>query len=195
MKKAEYILLGFSLVSIVINFMLIPGGELLTLLSLLALSMFYMFFSFMLFNDMRLKDLSDKTIMSELSIWRIMGSILSGVALSCAIIGLLFNLQQYPGAYIMSYFGWAGLLIAVTLAAIRYTQTKSTFYKRFLPRAISFFFLMFFIILMPRETLFKIKYRNHPDYVKAHMELIEDPDNEALWEKEGEERKKAHGID
>jgi len=195
MKKTEYILLGFALVSIVINFMLIPGGGILILLSLGTLSMFYMFFSFLLFSELSLRGLSDKASMGKLSIGKTIGSVLSGIVLSFSVIGLLFYIQRYPGATIFLYMGWAGLFIAVSVAAIKYTQTKATFYKRFLLRAISFFLIVFLIILLPKGTIFKIMYRNHPDYVRAHEELMEDPNNKELQEKAGEERKKAHGIE
>lgn len=85
--KTEKIVLVIFLIAVVLKFFHIPGGGLLSVLSLLPLSFCYCFLGFYFFCD--------KTIKQQ----NLLFSIISGIFLSLVPIGILFKIQWWTGGY------------------------------------------------------------------------------------------------
>ena len=190
MKKGEIIIATLSLIALGLNLLLIPGGGVLTVLTLSTLSMLYMNLSFALFNGIRLRNIFKKDSYKGISTMRIIGAVGTGLALSMTIIGLLFKFQSWPGASLNLGAGLVGLLIATVIGTIKYFRNKSDFYTKIFKRIAVFGGLGLILMLTPKTTWVEIKYRNQPTYVDALKKAMAAPDNKELWDKVEVERQK-----
>ena len=190
MKKGEIIIATLSLIALGLNLLLIPGGGVLTVLTLSTLSMLYMNLSFALFNGIRLRNIFKKDSYKGISTMRIIGAVGTGLALSMTIIGLLFKFQSWPGASLNLGAGLVGLLIATVIGTIKYFRNKSDFYTKIFKRIAVFGGLGLILMLIPKTTWVEIKYRNQPTYVDALKKAMAAPDNKELWDKVEVERQK-----
>ncbi len=190
MKKAEIILGTVAIVSLIINLLNVAGGGVLTVLSLSTVSTFYIYLSFALFNNIRLRKTFKKGSYKGISKMRIVGAILTGVALSFTTVGLLFKFQSWPGASFNLGFGLFGLLIGLIVGLIKYQKTKSDYYTKIFKRIAIYGGLGLILMILPRETWLEIRNRNHPEYIEAVKKAWADPENQKLWDKVDEEREK-----
>ncbi len=121
---------------------------------------------------------------------RIVGAILTGLALSMTTAGLLFKFQSWPGAIMNLAIGLLGLAIALIIGTIKYSKTKSNYYTRIFKRIAVYGGLGLILLILPKRTWLELKYRNQPDYVDAVKKAMADPDNQELWDKVNEEHEK-----
>ena len=190
MKKVEIILGTIAIIALLLNLLNIKGGGVLIVLSLSTISILYMYLSFALFNDIRLRNIFKKESYKGISRMRIVGAVLTGLALSITIIGLLFKFQSWPNASINLGFGLFGLLIGLVVGLIKYKRTKSDYYTRIFKRIAIYGGLGLILMILPRETWLEIRNRNHPEYIEAVKKAWADPENQELWDKVDEERQK-----
>jgi hypothetical protein len=190
MKKAEIIIATLSIIALGLNLLLIPGGGVLTVLTLSTLSILYMYLSFALFNDIRLRNIFKKDSYTGVSTKRIVGAVGTGFALSALTVGLVFKFQSWPGADFHLGAGLLGLLIVTVIGLIKYSKNKSDFYPRIFKRVAIFGGLGLILMLTPKTSWVELKYRNHPEYVGALKKAMADPDNKVLWDNVETERKK-----
>ena len=167
MKKTEIILGAIAIIALTIQLLNLPGGGILTVLTLSTVSTMYMFLSFALFNDIRLRKIFKKDSYKGISTTRILGAILTGLALSITTIGLLFKFQSWPWASFPLRFGLFGLLIGLIVGLIKYQRTKSDYYTKIFKRIAIYGGLGLILMILPRETWSEIRNRNHPEYIEA----------------------------
>lgn len=190
MKKTEIIIGTLSIIALGLNLLLIPGGGVLTVLTLSTLSTIYFYFSFALFNDIRFREIFKKDSYENISRWRIIGAIGTGFALSATTAGLMFKFQSWPGADFNLGAGLVGLLIVTIIGLIKYSRNKSNYYTRIFKRAAIFGGLGLILMLTPKTSWIELKYRNHPEYIDALKKAMADPDNKELWDNVETERQK-----
>lgn len=190
MKKTEIIIGTLSIIALGLNLLLIPGGGVLTVLTLSTLSTIYFYFSFALFNDIRFRKIFKKDSYENISRWRIIGAIGTGFALSATTAGLMFKFQSWPGADFNLGAGLVGLLIVTIIGLIKYSRNKSNYYTRIFKRAAIFGGLGLILMLTPKTSWIELKYRNHPEYIDALKKAMADPDNKELWDNVETERQK-----
>lgn len=188
MKKFEIIIATLSIIALGLNLLLIPGGGVLTVLTLSTLSGLYMYLSFALFNEIRLRNIFKKDSFKGISTMRIVGAVGTGLALSVMTAGLMFKFQSWPGADFNLGAGLFGLLLVTVIGLIKYSKTKSDFYTRIFKRAAIFGGLGLILMLTPKTSWVELKYRNHPEYVDALKKAMADPDNNELWDNVETER-------
>jgi hypothetical protein len=190
MKKAEITLLVLTLIGIVCNLLLVPGGVVFTLISLFLYSSIYFYFGFAFFNGISLRKLFKPQSYQGISALRIVGAIATGFSLSMVLIGILFKLLSWPGAFINMAFGLACTLVVIIISLIKYYNQKSVYYQRILIRCFALFFVGLFLISLPKYAIVSFKYRNHQNYLNAFIAFNNNPDNEELHQKLDEERMK-----
>ncbi len=190
MKKAEIIFTTLSIIALGLNLLLIPGGGVLTVLTLSILSMIYFYLGFALFNDIRLRKIFKKDSYKEISSLRILGAVGVGLALSMTTIGLMFKFQSWPGADFNLGAGLLGLLIVTIIGLIKYSKNKSDFYTRIFKRVTILGGLGLILMFTPKTSWVELKYRNHPEYVDAFKKAMADPENKELWDNVETERQK-----
>lgn len=138
MKKAEIILIIVAMLGVILSFIPVPGGNILTILSITFLACLYFYFGFALFNGIRLRDIFKKSSYQGISALRIIGAIVTGIAISMAIVGMEFRIMRWPGASIMLMVGGLGLCLLLITALIKYFSAKAPFYLNILKRAVPY---------------------------------------------------------
>lgn len=194
MKKTERILALTTLIALIFKLLHWTGGEILLVISLSALSFLY-YFSFALFNDIRFRDIFNKSSYTGISAKRIIGTIGLGFSLSLIMIGSLFKIQLWPGANIQLANGLVLTGIIFLIAFIFYSRNKTAFYKNIFLRIaiIGGFGLLLF--MTPNNTLIDIYYPNHPEYREAFKKAIANPQDKNLWDEVDRLREERHKND
>ncbi len=190
MKKIELVFVILSLVSIVLNLLLIPFGNLFLLVTFSFLALFYMNFSFAFFNGIQLRNIFKKEAYKDTNALRIIGAIGTGIALSQTIIGLIFKFNEWPGAFVMMSVGLSGLTVVTIVGLIQFLKNKIDYYRLIFKRIALFGGLTFLLLLLPSSLIFEFKYRNYPDFIHARKQSIDNPGNKELYDKAEAERRK-----
>ena len=180
MKTLEKILGLVGIIALILKLGLLPGSSLLIVVSLTVLGCIYFLFGFALFNGIRLRAILKTDSYKGLSLARVIGSIGLGMGLAAICIGMLFKLQHWPGGDSNIAAGLGVTLIILIIASIKFIQSRSDYYKYIYPRILIIGSLGLFFALLPELTIIKIQYRNHPDYIKAYEDYLENPQDEEL---------------
>ncbi|MCK5847025.1 MAG: hypothetical protein KAG84_06275 [Bacteroidales bacterium] len=136
MKRLEKILGLLSLLSLIALIIEVPGGLLLSIVTMLFLSFIYYPFGFAFFNDILLRKIFKKDAYKGVSTWKIVGSIAVGISLSSALMGILFKINHWPGADFNLYVGLVTMLLILIISVYKYLNTKSAFYLRIIKRVL-----------------------------------------------------------
>ncbi len=191
MKLTEKILVGLTIIAILLKCFFVPGAGPLFVLVQTSLSILYFAFGFALFNGIRLRHIFKSSAYSGISVMKIVGAALMGIALSMASVGFVFKIQMWPGAQVMLLSSIFPTFIILIIVFIKYIVSKSKFYLHALIRCTIFSILAIVLLLINELTLVKMEFQNHPDYIKAFEEYQKDPSSEELYRKLEEERARA----
>ncbi len=190
MKKAELISGAVALISIVLSSLLIPLSDVLLVLSFTLLAVIYGYLSFALFNNIPLKRIFKKSSYKGISAMRIVGAILTGLALSSTLVGILFTMMSFPGAFPNLVLGIVGLTIALIVGLVKYSKSKSEYYTNIFKRITLIGSIGLILLILPSGLWQDLKYRDYPALLEAMKEARAHPENPDLWEKVQEERDK-----
>lgn len=108
-------------------------------------------------------------------------TVLSGIFLFAALVGILFKLMYWPFCSEMIFAGGAGLAIISIL--IHYYFSKNSpeelvgYYKKMLIRTSVMSFICFVFLSIPVSTFIGIQYRHDPEHVRLMSRWMENPDN------------------
>ena len=119
--KTEKVFVFFIVTGLLLTFFHIPGGKVMSILSLSILSFMYFPFGFYFLSD---EKIDNKTVAF---------SIASGLLLSTLVIGTLFNAMHWPGARFMLVFGLLSCTPIAVISYLKYSKPKEekmvTYYK------------------------------------------------------------------
>ena len=175
MKLLEKILSILILIAFILNLILVPFSGVLLTIFLLILALIYYPFGFVFFNNIRLRNIFKKESYKDITVLHIIGAIGIGMALSDICIGILFKIQGYPMANLLLTVGLISALIILIIGLIKYLKSKSSYYS-FIFKRIAIIGLVGLLFLFISDlALVKIRFRNHPDYVKAYQEYTANP--------------------
>ena len=182
MKKAEIILAILALIGILLSVLHIPGGNILTVLTMTILSMVYFCLSFALLNGLGFRGMIKNDNYKAISALRMVGAVLSGIVFSIAIIGILFRWMMWPGAGAMLLVSIPGFLIMLIIVLIKYFTKKELFYRNMLIRIVIIGIPL--LILFANSSLVRnIRYSDNPELLQAIEEAEQNPEDESLWRK------------
>lgn len=190
LKKIELYLTAISIAAFVLNLFLVPGSSILLVLSLSTLSMLYLYFSFALLNNVGLRAVFQQKALKGVNIFKILGAILVGGAISIALIGVLFKLMHWPMANLLILVALPFILISGAVYLFLFKKNKETYYKSILIRIWLIGSLIFILFILPKDLILDFKYRNHPEYLEAYKDWREDKGDSVKIEKYEEELKK-----
>jgi hypothetical protein len=180
MKISEKILAILALIAVILMFLFIPGGSVLWVFSITFLACIYCQFGFALFNQIGFRKIFKSQSYKGISTWRIVGAIGAGIALSIALLGILFKLQQWPGAQINLMVGVFGSFVLLIIVSIKYFETKAVYYKGIMIRTLVIGGLGLAMIFISSLSLIKLRYRKYPEYIKAYELYTKNPQNMEL---------------
>jgi len=183
MIKLEKILGVIALIGLILKLTLVTGGGTLLSLSLLTLACLYYPLGFALFNQIGFKKIFKKDSYKGLSALRIIGAIVAGMAISPICVGILFKIQNWTGADINLMAGLISTLIVMVVALFKYFKAKGEFYIGILKRIAIIGSLGLIFVCLSNLTIAKVRFRNHPDYIKAYEMYLDNPQDEQLRQK------------
>ncbi|WP_405206968.1 GldL-related protein [Aquimarina sp. LLG6339-5] len=185
MRKLELYILPITIsIGFLIYLLDYPFGSTITIISLLGFSCLYFYFGFAIFNEVPFRKVFKKESYHGISIWRIIGAILTGVSISILLIGLLFKMFRWPFGKEMLIIGVNLLNVIFIIGFIKIIKEKRPFYQRLLPRVIVFLLLGYLFLSLPSYAFLSLKYSDHPGYIEAVKQLDKDPENLELQKKE-----------
>jgi uncharacterized protein (TIGR02145 family) len=183
MKKLEKILGIVLIFALILKFNLITGHGILTVFSLTILSLIYFPFGFAFFSQIKLKRIFRKDSYQGLSALKIIGAFSAGIALSAVCMGILFRLQHYIGGELYLIIGLVSTFIVLIIALIKFVKNKTAFYTRIFKRIAIIGGFGLILAIIPDLTIIKIAFRNHPDYIKAYENYMNNPQDKELCKK------------
>ncbi len=187
MKKLEFYVFPVTfIIGFLIYLLEYPFGAIITIFSLLGLSCLYFYFGFALFNKIPFRRIFKKESYQSISIWRIIGAIVTGFSISIVIVGVLFKIFRWPFANQLLIIGSFFLIITFIVSLIKHIKHKnaSAFYKSVVLRVVFFGVGGILFLCLPDYTFLALKYKNHPDYIEAVKQLDKDPENIELIKEE-----------
>jgi hypothetical protein len=177
MKKTEKIFGILILLIIILKFNLIPGtGILLVVTSLLTFVM-YSVFGLSIIYKLRLSEMFESKSYSEISKFQLFISVLSSFSLAILTLGNLFKLQFWPGANSVLLLGLAISFICIFISYIKFNKSNFNLFKNYIYRFLLIGTLSIVLLSLSIEKIEKIRFRNHPLYLKAYDNFLKNPND------------------
>ena len=191
MKKLEMILVFTILIAIVMKLSLMPGGSSIASISMILLSLIYFPFGFAFLNQISLQKIFIKDAYKGMTSTRIICTIGAGLSFSAICLGILFKLNSWPGSNQDLIIGLVILVAILALALIRKIKLKYENNSLMLRRIVILSILGIIFLTSPNLPIERIRFHDHPDYIKACEDYLNNPQNQKLKEKEHVEYLKA----
>ncbi len=140
MKKTEIALGGIVLAGIILRTLNLPGNGIIIVLSMTILAMMYYLLGFAVFNNIELRGIFQKVSYKKTTALEIILAVFAGIIIASLAMGILFNLQSYPGRELMLLTGLIATGLVLLISLVSYLVSGSGFSKRVLSRAVVFVF-------------------------------------------------------
>lgn len=134
----------------------IVGSGIVLTFGALILSFIYFVFGFAVFTGIRLRNISKKESYTHLKPYDIIISIFTGFIFQSLIMSLLFQLQYWPGAAVMSLATVLSAPIFLILSAVLLMTKNRYIYSGILARGVPMFLLLLVLYLSPVNAKLKI---------------------------------------
>jgi len=191
MKRLETIMAIITAVAFIMKLAMIAGAGMLLIFSVMLLAGIYYPFGFAFFNGIDLLELTKKEVYKNISVKRIIGAVGVGIGLSAVCMGILFKIQHFPGATIMLSSGLVVVAIALLVSLLFFFRNKDAYYSNIVKRIAIIGVLGLTMLFLPPLTIEKIRFHNHPAYIKALEAYTNNPQNDTLKQKMLDEYRKA----
>ena len=191
MKKLENILLIIMLIAFVMKLSLMPGGSSITSISMVLLSLIYFPFGFAFLNKIPLQKIFKKDAYKGMTSTRIICTIGVGLSFSAICMGILFKLNSWPGSNQDLMIGLGTIAIILIIALFIKIKLKYENNSLMLRRIVILSVLGIIFLISPNLPIERIRFGNHPNYIKACEDCLNNPQNQILKEKENVEYLKA----
>jgi len=178
MNKLEKIGGLIVVISFVIKFALWPGSSLLFLIGLLLVIINYFPFGVCSLNKMPNKQLFKKDFYRNIPFIVLLFKALLGAVFAMILVGLFLEIQHF--GYQILLIGLFVLILLIVIMLFYTKKNKDLLTKRVTSRIIVIFIIGIFVLFMPRYSIEKLQYRNHPKYIEALDKWLAEPDNNEL---------------
>jgi hypothetical protein len=183
MTKLEKLLGVLILISLLLKLYILPHGGTLLAVSMMALVLYYLQFGKAIFNDIELKKSFKKDSYKEVPNSLITISKGTGIALSLVCLGIMFKLNHWGSSSMIFVVGLGIITLISVVAMVGWIKSKNETYKRILSRVLIIGGFGLMVAMTPSLTITKIQFRNHPDYIRAYENYLQDQDNKEICEK------------
>lgn len=167
--KIERIYLLLFVIAIIMKLLHIAGADETLVLTLGSLAIGYFFCGFYLFS------------VGNIRTQNILISILAGGFLSIPLMGILFKLQYWEGAGILSLYGtmFSSVILMVVLIMLvtGASEKLKVYYRNMAIRSSILFVLSFTLLLTSFDTLLSIQYWDDPQLARLKAVYYRHPDN------------------
>lgn len=167
--RTERFFIMLFVVALVMKLLHIDGADIVMICTLGGLSFIYLFFGFYFFADGHIKQQN------------IIISILAGILLAPAPLGIMFRLEYFSGSKIQVLFGamfsLIVLLVVFIMMATSQTDELKRYYRRMIGRSGILFCFSLLLYFTPRAKLIEIQYWDDPTMVKLKSDYLRDTAN------------------
>lgn len=184
LRFIEWILGALILIGIALTLALAPGSNIILVLSTSLLILFYSSLSFILFNGIRVRKMFTASSYKGIGVGRIIGAIAAGFALSAGLTGILFKLMFWEGSHQMIKSGLFFMIPVFVVGLIKYVASnRSAYYVKIFIRLL---IIGSIGLILLQLSWFDVKYRNHPELIKAFHQYNDNrtEENKQLLEEE-----------
>lgn len=134
----------------------IAGSGLILTIAALTLSGIYFFFGFAIFTGIGFRGIIKNESYKHLKPYDIIISVFAGMAFQSVVMGLLFQLQYWPGAGIMTVAAILSLIIFIMISPLMLRTKNKYVYMGILKRGIPMLLVLLFLYFSPVATKLKI---------------------------------------
>lgn len=168
MRTEKFFFMLF-IISLVMKLLHIPGADIVLMLALGLLSLLYLLFGFYFFSDGHFRQQN------------LILSILAGILLGFAPVGILFRLQYFSGSRVQVLFGGMfSLIILLVVVILRLTSASEDlrgYYRNMIWRSSILAALSILLFFTPRPKLIELQYWDDPRMVELKNNYLRDPAN------------------
>jgi hypothetical protein len=182
--KTEKALIVLFLIGIFMRLMNWPGNSVLVMFPLIILAFLYFPFGFYFFRN---KVLSQNLLLS----------ILAGLSLSIALIGILFKLQYWSAGNMYNSIGTiTALVVLLTMFLLKNKASEAfiKYYQNMLLRSVVIVIVSSLLFFTDTATLLKIQYRKDPELAKLKTLYYLNPQNSEYKKEHDEYLKKRDSL-
>jgi hypothetical protein len=183
MKKLEYLLGLIAIAALIFQVAHVPGSGLLFTVAVTLLAIVYYPLGFARLNGIGFRKMFFKSSYKGISTWRIIGAIVAGMVISLMSVAILFKVQYWPGAEYNLQIGLMSSAIVLVFAVFKFLQNKEQFYKGVIVRLLIFGIVGIALYGLSPIDMERIKYGNHPEYLEAFEQYMQNPDDDELYRK------------
>jgi len=134
MRQTEMIAALVLAIGLLLKFADLPGYGFAISLSISAIALIYYPLGFAYFNKINIAGIIRSESYAGISGWRLIGTVLLGMALSVSCIGFYFKIMEWPGGGPMVVSGTTFMLLALPLVLFKWIKTKESLYRIILIR-------------------------------------------------------------
>lgn len=171
MRAIEKILISIFLISIFLKMIPLPGASPLITLASLALFLLYFLGGFILLLKIKISKLFSSTSYSGYKAIDILLAVFGGISIALLLLGILFKLNYWPGAAIMTLQGCMVAIPIVVLSVSRLAKTNAFLYKSILFRLVPLLLFSIVLVILPVSTrlqIFKVHDKNIEEQILEH---------------------------
>lgn len=179
MKKIE--LFAIIITAIFVGLRLIFGAffNASLMVMLVLFSIYYLWFGFFLFNNVTHEQLLSRQERSRFNLFNISSSIIMGVVYSFTVISVMFALFFYSRMDMM--LGIAFFLVFLSLVFSffydKYYKVDKKYLTQFYIRSAAYGVICLFLLVTPVEKRLEVIFHNHPEFIEAYKNYLENPDD------------------
>ncbi len=178
---------GLIIVGLLIILRLIfgTGINVILMTMFVIVAIYYMWFGFFIFNNLRLKQLFSRQEHKRINWFKISTSIVMGLVYSFTLISIMFAILFYSNMNTMLCFSLFFILASGIFLVVysKYNQLEKQFLYQFYMRSVIYGLICLFLWITPVEKKLNVLFDNHPEFVEAYKDYLENPDDPEVKEK------------
>lgn len=179
MKKIEAT--GLAVVIVLLAYRVFVGMELGVLLRVFItmLAIFYLWFGLFLFNPIGMRQLFSNEFKQKLHPLRISLSIAGGLIYSFSFIAIMFAVCFYPGmkAILITALSINIVFLLSCAVIVRINKDKVDYLLQFMWRSVVLVSVFLALVILPVDRRLSTLYKEHPAFIQAYKEYLENPDD------------------
>lgn len=183
MKITEKTLGIIAITGLILTLLEINIGITLLLIPTVLLSFLYLIFGFALLNNIRFRNAFKKSSYRSISPKQIGLTILLGITFFITLWLTQFKFQFWPGIYTIEMLNLPVIVCFIFIHFFCSTASSSKnplFFKKIVLRSIIISICCFTILLIPNTMWVSIRFKNHPNFIKAVQNFEHDNSSQNL---------------